>query len=237
MTVPQIVSPTGQYAGLYKFEHEGYRLEINYGRQTFMLYLAGIDRFIKRKFSFIDNPPDWFVVLDFGLTDWIRKAIDWKPHTKESKGIQVYQLVVEGLLYEIEHDTSNDELVIAMPARLIIDKRRYIFDNLPELAEMDLGQLRENIVEQIKYMTDGRSPRPRPGDPHFPVEFDPKPLYTNRNEFRFDYNEESDLVYLLVPDRFIYTHVKLLDRMYQEVGLIHKGKLRDAIRERLNLKD
>jgi len=73
MIVPTTISPIDYLKDTkeYVFYLEDFILKMDYENKRFELVTAN-DLSYMQSFSFINNPPEWFEVIDPGLVDWIR---------------------------------------------------------------------------------------------------------------------------------------------------------------------
>lgn len=232
MQIPNVVTPFNFSNNRYFFSNGRVRVKVDYDELTFELFLPG-NRTFKRRFSFLDNPPDWFDLSDPGLLGWVRKAVNWKQHDKEEMGIEVHQIELYDKVYSVEHDTSNGELIFGIPGGTIVAKRHGFFHRYPELYVMEFGKLREKMLETIgpdrMFVLNWKKEV-------VSVEFDPKVLDVEGHQFRFDHDEDSGLIYLEIPDRMVTAHIDTFDIIHQDIALMLHGELRDAIKKRLKIK-
>ena len=234
MIVPDLITPIDfdKNTNEFIFILENYILRINYEDKLFELQTPNQLAY-NESFEFIKSPPEWFdTIIDFGLVEWIRKAIAWNKTKSQPQDItKPFSFKVEGIIYTGTFNPRTNELSLSIPSKTIICRRDSITTDFPEIQFIENGELitkvTDIIIDKIK---SGSSKKDLDYPPSLPLVFRPETIIAGYRMFDFDYNVELDLALLMIPDREIQANLLTIETDARELAELHQGMLCDVIR-------
>ena len=234
MIVPQEISPIDYLkdSNEFIFTLEDFILRINYQEKVFELVTPDNIAY-NENFNFIKSPPEYFEVIDFGLVEWIRKAINWsriKP--KPVDKYKTHKVEIEGKTYTIRYNPSNDSAIIYMPGRSILTNYNCFLLDFPEIQFIDHGELISVISTHVFSEVQGLEIQfSKLRKFYTPIELNPKTIETSQNSYEYDYLIDYDLIFLKIPNRQIHTNMLTITKDVPELAEMHQGMMIDVIRD------
>lgn len=234
MIVPNEIAPVDydKLSNEFIFVLDDFILRVNYEDKVFMLETPNQLAY-NEDFDFIKSPPEWFEVIEFGLIEWVRKAIKWNTTKSKPKDqSNPFSFKVEGITYTGTFNARTNDIKLNIPGRTIICDRESITTDFPEIQYMEHGQLITivgNIVVEnmLKCKTEHCPKKALVA----PIVFNPEPIVIDNNIYEFAHLKEFDLVLLRIPDRTIQTNMLIIETDAPELAEIHQGMLIDVIRD------
>lgn len=230
MTVPNEVAPIDFYNNLFIFTLDNFTLFIDYQKEEFEL-LTPENLAYFEAFSILDSSPKWLEDIEFGVVDWIKKAIDWNNQVQKKGELIKTTISADGVVYILEYNPSNFDFSLEIPGRTIVSHPNSLYYSFPEFKFMDHGELISLLTAEICYQTQGleikHSDRQKL---RAPITFHPKIINTSQYAYEFEYLLDYDLIFLSIPTRKIYSNLALVETNLLELVALHNGKLLEAIR-------
>ena len=234
MIVPNEIAPVDydKLSNEFIFVLEDFILRVNYEDKVFMLETPNQLAY-NEDFDFIKSPPEWFEVIAFGLTEWVRKAIKWNTTKSQPKDqSNLFSFEVEGINYTGTFNARTNDIKLNLPGRTIICDRESITTDFPEVQFMEHGQLITiigNIVVEnmLKCKTEPCLKKALIA----PIVFNPEPIVIDNNIYEFAHLKELDLVLLWIPDRSIQTNMLIIETDAPELAEMHQGMMIDVVRD------
>jgi hypothetical protein len=208
-----------------------YVLRVNYENRVFELQTPDKLAF-NEDFDFVKTPPEYFEVIDFGLVEWIRKALVWnKSKTPPKDSSKPFSFEVDGLIYEGMFNTKTSEISLRIPGKTLICKRDSIVTDFPMVQFIDHGQLVSKVTTSIiSKMKHSEQIDSTVYPPSLPIVFRPESIIIDDNTYGFDYLVEVDMVLLEIPYREIQANILTIETDAPELAELHNGMLYDVIR-------
>ena len=231
MIVPKEIAPVDYYNKKFIFLLENFILSIDYEAETFELQTPENIAY-NESFSIVKSTPEWFEDIEFGVVDWIKKAIDWNNHAlKTDRQIIKTSIDVEGTVYHIEYNNKNQDLTVGIPAKTIITHQNCLLLDFPEIQHIDNGELISIITTHVFGYIQGLDIQFSDNRKFYtPVQFTPKKICTSQYNYMFDYKPQDDLILLAMPTRQIHTNMITIELGSPELAVMHHGKMIEAIR-------
>tara|TARA_R110001592_G_scaffold88299_10_gene260063 strand:- start:295 stop:1026 length:732 start_codon:yes stop_codon:yes gene_type:complete len=234
MIVPNEIAPVDydKLSNEFIFVLEDYILRVNYEDKVFMLETP-TQLAYNEDFDFVKTPPSFFDTMDFGLVEWIRKAIVWNTTKSQPKDqSNPFSFKVEGIIYTGTFNVRTNDIKLNIPGRTIICDRESITTDFPEVQFMEHGQLITiigNIV--VENMLKCKTESCQNLDFRSPMVFNPEPIVIGDNTYKFDHLTKLDLVLLMIPDRTIQTNMLIIQTDAPELAVLNQEMLIDVIRD------
>ena len=229
MIVPNVIAPVAfdKYANDFIYTLENFILRINYQEEVFEVQTPNQIAY-NEDFDF-----EWFEVIEFGLVEWVRKAIKWNTTKSKPKDqSQPFSFKVEGITYTGTFNERTNDLTLNILGRTIICNRESITTDFPELQYTEHGQLITSISSIIVGNMLKCKTEPSPNKKiATPIVFKPKPIVIGDNTYGFDHLFELDLVLIKEPDRTIQTNMLTIELDAPELAVLHQEMLIDVIRD------
>ena len=226
MVVPVKVSPVDYLlnSNEYVFLINDFTLKVNYSAKIFEL-ISNYEISFTEPFSLIDNPEEWFEILDFGIVDWIRLAINWKMDFE-------FKFKLEKQQYWIEHNSNNNELLFQMEASTITSDRDRLTTDNPELQFWEGGELLTKISDFVIEETSNKLKKVIATQNGYTY----KHLVINQNFYEIGYSKEFDRILLFVPKLSFYGNLLHIEKDMPWISEMYSGAIYDIIRDVLRLK-
>jgi len=236
MIVPKEIAPVdyNKNTNQFIFLLDNFILSINYEAETFEL--QNTENIVYNEvFSLVETPPKWFEEIEFGVVDWVKKAIDWNNQVQKKGKLIKTTISADGVVYILEYNPSNFDFSLEIPGKTIISHPNSLFYDFPEFKLMDDGELISLLTAEICYQTQGLDLKP--SDRRIfnaPITFHPKKVSTSRYNYGFEFLMDYDLLFLEIPTRQIQTNMFSVELGLQELLKMHNGKLIEAIKNFVN---
>ncbi len=233
MIVPKDIHPIDYISSSNRFVFitQEMILYVNYEEKLFDIEMPNQITY-HRTFDYLDNPEDWFITLDFGLVEWIQKALKWNKTKSKPKDQSVpFSFEVETIVYSGEFNPKTSALKLTVPARTIVCQKGNLVTDFPELQFMEFGKLiTELTTEVILKMQKSGIEMSGDNQVNLPIVFAPKPIQIDKNTYEFDYIAVLDLALLVIPERELKANLQLIESELPELAELHQGMLYDVIR-------
>lgn len=226
MVVPVKVSPVDYLlsSNEYVFLINDFTLKVNYTTKMFEL-ISNYEFSFTEPFSLIESPEEWFEIIDFGIVDWIRLAINWKMDFE-------FKFKLEKQQYWIEHNSNNNELLFQMGARAISSDRDRLTTNNPELQFWEGGKLLTKISDFVIEETNSKPKKALSTQNGYVF----KHFVINQNFYKMGYSKEFDRILLFVPKLSFYGNLLHIEKDLPWISEMYSGAIYDIIRDVLSLK-
>lgn len=223
MVVPEKVSPVDYLlsSNEYVFLINDFTLKVNYTTKMFEL-ISNYEISFTEPFSLIENPEEWFEIIDFGIVDWIRLAINWKMDFE-------FKFKLEKQQYYIAHNSNNNELLFQMESRTITSARDELTTKHPELQywEGKDGHFITKITDFIIDETNNKTEKTTATQNGYIF----KHLVINQNFYKVGYSKEFDRILLFVPKLSFYGNLLHIEKDMPWISEMYSGAIYDIIRD------
>lgn len=236
MIAPKEIAPIdyNKNTNDFIFTLDNFLLFINYETETFSLQRPDNIAY-NESFDILKSPPKWFDDIEFGVVDWVKRAIKWDDQTiRNSRHIVKTSVEVDEIMYHVEFNTKTNDISVEIPGKTIISHPNSLFYDFPEFKYMDNGgELITKLTFEMFYLTQGLEKKP---DDHrkfsAPITFTPKKISTSQYNYKFEYKLDYNLIFLEIPKRQLHIHTNMLTLELgpTELTKMHDGKLIEAIR-------
>ena len=233
MIVPTDINPIDYLkdSNEFVFVTAEFILKVNYEDQVFELQTPDKLSYYE-PFELLKSPPEWLDIIDFGIVEWISKAVNWNdkqllpPDTSKP-----FSFEVDGLIYEGMFNAKTSEISLRIPGSTILCKRDSIVSDFPMLQFIDHGRLISKLTTSIiSKMKRSKQADKTSYPPSLPIVFRPESIIIDDNTYGFDYLIEVDIVLLEIPYREIQANLLLIETDAPELAEMHDGMLCDVIR-------
>lgn len=231
MVVPEKVSPVDYLlsSNEYVFLMNDFTLKVNYTTKMFEL-ISNHKISFTEPFSLVETPEEWFEIIDFGIVDWIRLAINWKMDFE-------FTFKLEKQQYYIAHNSNNNELLLQMENRTISKARDELTTDYPELQYWEGGKLLTKITDfvldelcnKLDYVLSDNQIKQKPFATQIGYTF--KQLAINQNFYKIGYSKEFDRILLFVPKLSLYGNLLHIEKDMPWISEMHSGAMYDIIRD------
>lgn len=233
MIVPKEIAPIdyNKNTNDFIFTLDNFLLFINYETETFSLQRPDNIAY-NESFDILKSPPKWFDDIEFGVVDWVKKAIKWNDQTfRNDRHLVKTSVEVDEIVYHVEFNTKTNDLSIEIPSKTIISHPNSLFYDFPEFQFMDNGELITLLTAEIFYKAQGLDVKPSDRRKFYaPIAFQPKKISTSQYNYKFEYKLDYDLILLEIPTRKIHINMLTIEWGSTELTKMHDGKMIDAIR-------